>query len=58
MLQKLKVVGKCANCGEDLVMAPDGMIVHSDEDEDPDLWDHGWAKCLDGDTLAELEGEK
>ncbi|MHA2403850.1 MAG: hypothetical protein ACXADH_12720 [Candidatus Kariarchaeaceae archaeon] len=44
---------KCKHCNESISVAPDGVWVHDDPDENPKEPDYGWAKCLGEVTTAE-----
>jgi ribosomal protein S27E len=44
----------CIHCGDTVVFAPDGELVHADPDEDPSAEDYGWVRCCGGDHVAEI----
>ena len=45
-LERLVRRSVCKNCGEPIGVGNDGCWVHDDPDEDPAVFDYGWARCL------------
>ena len=43
----------CKHCNEPICLSNDGVWVHHDEDEDPEVGDYGWVKCKGGEAVAE-----